>query len=31
MELIDHSKPLIEDKEFASDVRDSDLSQRTLR
>lgn len=31
MELIDHSKPIIEDKEFSSDVRDQNLSQQVLR
>ena len=31
MELLDHSKPIIEDKEFSSDVRDQDLSQHVLR
>jgi len=31
MELIDHSKPVIEDKEFSSDVRDQNLSQQVLR
>lgn len=31
MELIEHPKSLIEDKEFASDVRATDLSQQTLR
>ncbi|MDO9310728.1 MAG: pentapeptide repeat-containing protein [Nitrosomonas sp.] len=31
MELIDNSKQLIEDKEFAVDVRDEDLSKRTLK
>ena len=31
MELIDHSKPIIEDKEFSSDVRDQDLTQQLLR
>ena len=31
MELIDHSKPVIEDKEFSSDVRDQNLTQQVLR
>lgn len=31
MELIDHSKPIIEDKEFSSDVRDENLAQQVLR
>lgn len=31
MELLDHSKPLIEDKEFASDVSKEDLTQKALR
>jgi len=31
MELIDHSKPIIEDKEFSADVRDEDLTQQVLR
>jgi len=31
IELLDHSKPLIEDKEFGADVRNSDFSQHTLR
>lgn len=31
MELIEHSKPIIEDKEFSSEVRDQDLSQKVLR
>ena len=31
MELIDHSKPIIEDKEFSSDVRHQNLSQQVLR
>lgn len=31
MELKDHSKPLIEDKEFVTEVREADLSQQALR
>lgn len=31
MELVDHSKPIIEDKEFSSDVRDQDLARQVLR
>jgi hypothetical protein len=31
MELIDHSKPIIEDKEFSADVRNEDLTQQVLR
>jgi len=31
MDLIDHSKPIIENKEFSSDVRDQDLTQQVLR
>ncbi len=31
MELVDHSKPVIEDKEIVSDVRDEDLTQKVLR
>lgn len=31
LELKDHTKPLIEDKEFISDVREEDLSQQVLR
>lgn len=31
MELLDHSKPLIEDKEFAADVRNENLAQKTFR
>lgn len=31
MELRDHTKPLIEDKEFIADVLEADLSQQTLR
>jgi hypothetical protein len=31
MELIDHSKPVIEDKKFSSDVRDQSLTQQVLR
>jgi hypothetical protein len=31
MELIDHVKPLIEDKEVGAEVRDTNLSQHTLR
>lgn len=31
MKLIDHSKPIIEDKEFSADVRDQDLTQHVLR
>lgn len=31
MELIDHSKPLIEDKEFSADVKDHNLAQQVLR
>ena len=31
MELKDHTKPLIEDKEFTTDVRKTDLSQQVLR
>lgn len=30
MELLDHSKPLIENKEFASDVREGDLALKVL-
>jgi hypothetical protein len=31
MELLDHSKPLIEDKEFTADVRVENLTQKALR
>lgn len=31
MEIVNHSKTLIEDKEFASDVREEDLGQKVLR
>ncbi|MHB1494017.1 MAG: pentapeptide repeat-containing protein [Acidithiobacillus sp.] len=31
MELKDHTKPLIEDKEFVAEVREADLSQQALR
>lgn len=31
MELEDHSKPNIEDKEIVADVRDEDLSRHVLR
>lgn len=31
MELTDHSKPLIEDKEFSADLREHDLAQQVLR
>lgn len=31
MELVDHSKPIVENKEFSSDVRDEDLAQKSLR
>jgi len=31
MELLDHSKTLIEDKEFVADVRKEDLAQKVLR
>lgn len=31
MELTDHSKPIIEDKEFASDVRHQDFTQKALK
>lgn len=31
MELTDHSKPVIEDKEFSAEVREENLSQHVLR
>lgn len=31
MELVDHTKPIIEDREFKSDVRDQDLERQVLR
>lgn len=30
MELVDHTKPLIEDKEFVADVIEEDLSQKSF-